>query len=324
MLLSGDQIAISSGTHHVIAASVGAALRSYTVQGRQVLDGFEANEISPGGRGQVLMPWPNRIADGRYDLDGHVHQLPLDELPLGHAIHGLVRWAEWRVEHQAVDVVRFRHRLPPRPGYPFPLDLTVEYRVSSAGLTVTYGATNAGAVPCPFGVGAHPYFAFGGTSIDAVELHVPAETWLEVDARSIPQARRPVAGSDVDFRRSRVIGALRLDHAFTDLQRDADGAARVVLRYGKHQVRIELDRSFEYVQVFTGDTLFDRSRRRQAVAIEPMTCAPNAFNNGQGLRMLAPHESLQAAMEHRVTTWTAVIATQVRVGDLRLTLTPAR
>ena len=196
--------------------------------------------------------------------------------------------------------------------------------MSSAGLTVTYGATNAGAVPCPFGVGAHPYFAFGGTSIDAVELHVPAETWLEVDARSIPQARRPVAGSDVDFRRSRVIGALRLDHAFTDLQRDADGAARVVLRYGKHQVRIELDRSFEYVQVFTGDTLFDRSRRRQAVAIEPMTCAPNAFNNGQGLRMLAPHESLQAAMEHRVTTWTAVIATQVRVGDLRLTLTPAR
>jgi aldose 1-epimerase len=294
MLLSGDQIAISSGTHHVVATTVGAALRSYTVEGRLVLDGFEADEVSPGGRGQVLMPWPNRIADGRYELGGQVHQLPIDEVALGHAIHGLVRWAEWRVEQQAVDLVRFRHRLAARPGYPFPLDLTVEYRVSSAGLTVTYGATNIGAVPCPFGVGAHPYFAFGGTSVDAVELHVPAETWLQVDARSIPQERRPVAGSDVDFRRSRVIGALRLDHAFTDLQRDADGAARVGLRYGEQQIHIQLDRGFEYVQVYTGDTLPDRSRRRHGVAVEPMTCAPNAFNNRQGLRMLAPDESLEA------------------------------
>lgn len=294
MLLSGDQIEISSGTHHVIVTTVGAALRGYTVRDRKVLDGFAADEVSPGGRGQVLMPWPNRIADGRYELGGHVYQLPIDEPALGHAIHGLVRWAEWRVEQQAVDVVRFRHRLAPRPGYPFPLDLTVEYRVSSAGLTVTYGATNIGSVPCPFGVGAHPYFMFSGTAVDAVELQVPAETWLQVDARSIPQARLPVAGSDVDFRRSRAIGALQLDHAFTQLQRDADGAARVVLRYGEQQIRIQLDRSFEYVQVYTGDTLPDRSRRRQAVAVEPMTCAPNAFNNTQGLRMLAPQESLEA------------------------------
>jgi aldose 1-epimerase len=303
MLLSGDQIAISSGTHQVIASTVGAALRGYTVRGRQVLDGFEADEVSPGGRGQVLMPWPNRVADGRYELGGRVHQLPIDEPSLGHAIHGLVRWAEWRVEDRTAELVRFRHRLAARPGYPFPLDLVVEYRVSSAGLGVMYGATNIGDVPCPFGAGAHPYFAFSGTSIDAVQLHVPAESWLQVDARSIPQARRPVAGSDVDFRQPRAIGALQLDHAFTDLQREPEGAAGVVLRYGEDQIRIQLDRSFEYVQVYTGDTLPDRSRRRQGVAVEPMTCAPNAFNNRQGLRMLAPNESVQARWSVAVSSW---------------------
>jgi aldose 1-epimerase len=294
MLRSGDQIEIASGTRHLIATTVGATLRSYTVDGRRVLDGFEADEVCAGGRGQVLMPWPNRIADGRYDLAGQVYELPIDERALGHAIHGLVRWAEWRVEDHAADRMRFRHRLSPRPGYPFPLDLTVEYRVSPAGLAVTYAATNLGSVPCPFGAGQHPYFAFTGTTVDAVELHVVAETWLEVDARSIPKARRPVAGSDVDFRSGRVIGAQKLDHAFTDLQRDGDGVARVVLRHGGEQIRIDLDRSFEYVQVFTGDTLSDRSRRRQGVAVEPMTCAPDAFNSGQGLRMLAPQESFRA------------------------------
>jgi aldose 1-epimerase len=103
-----------------------------------------------------------------------------------------------------------------------------------------------------------------------------------------------VAGSEVDFRRSRAIGALKLDHAFTDLQRDADGTARVTLRHGRQQLVIQLDRSFEYVQVFTGDTLPALTRRRQGVAVEPMTCAPNAFNNGWGLRLLAPGESFHA------------------------------
>jgi aldose 1-epimerase len=286
MPLSGEQLEISSGSQRLVVATVGATLRAYSVEGREVIDGFEAEQVSPSGRGQLLVPWPNRIADGRYEVAGTRYQLPLDEPELGPAIHGLVRWAEWRVEHRAAEVVRLHHRLGARPGYPFSLDVVVEYRLSSAGLEVKLHATNIGSVPCPFGAGAHPYVALRA---DETELCVPADACLEVDARSIPSRNVPVEGTELDFRRPRVIGAARLDHAFTRLQRDPAGMAHVVLG----DVRVWQDPAFGFVQVYTGDTLPDRARRRRGVAVEPMSCAPNAFNSGDGLRMLAPRESFE-------------------------------
>ncbi|MBS2029729.1 MAG: aldose 1-epimerase family protein [Deltaproteobacteria bacterium] len=292
MLLSGEQLELTSGNQAVVVATVGATLRSYAVRGRPVIDGFAADEVCPGGRGQVLMPWPNRVADGKYELAGALHQLPIDEPELGHAIHGLVRWAEWRVEHQTAESVRLRHRLMPRPGYPFALDLSVEYRLSSEGLVVVFGAMNVGSASCPFGAGAHPYFTFG-RSIDRVNLRVNAASRLQLDARSIPRGRRPVEGSDADFRRERAIGDARLDTAFTELDRDREGIARVFLRDGISQLTIWFDRAFPFVQVYTGDTLPDELRRRQGIAVEPMTCAPDAFNNKDGLRIISPGETFQ-------------------------------
>jgi aldose 1-epimerase len=293
MPLSGDQVELVCGAQHAIVATVGATLRAYLVGDRVVVDGFRADEVCPGGRGQLLLPWPNRIADGRYAFAGQRYQLPIDEVALGHAIHGLVRWAEWTVEARAADSVRLRHRLAARPGYPFPLDCHVTYRLDPSGLTVLVGATNVGSLPCPFGAGAHPYFAFAGTPADDVELCVPAADWLEVDARSIPLGRRLVEGSGVDYRRPRRIGASQLDHAFTRLERDDEGIARVRLRHGREEIRVWLDRSFGFVQVFTGDTLPDPARRRRAVAVEPTSCAPNAFNSGDGLLVLAPGQAFE-------------------------------
>jgi aldose 1-epimerase len=289
---SGEQITIELGRQRAVVATVGATLREYAVAGWSVLDGFLADEVCPGGRGQILAPWPNRIADGRYSFDGHHYQLPLDEPKLGHSIHGLSRWGEWHVEHHAAAVARLRHRLPARPGYPFELELAVQYQLTGSGLAVDLRATNVGTVPCPFGAGAHPYFGFPGTQVDDVELCVRAEEWLEVDERSIPRARQPVAGSALDFRRPRRIGDARLDHAYTGLERDAEGLANVLLRHGPEEIRLWLGRPFDFVQIYTGDTLPDRARRRHSVAIEPMTCAANSFNSGEGLRVLAPDESM--------------------------------
>jgi aldose 1-epimerase len=292
-MLSGAAIPLDLGAQRAIVATVGATLREYSVAGRTVLDGFASNEVCPGGRGQLLAPWPNRIADGRYAFAGHDYQLPIDEPKLGHAIHGLCRWAEWRIEHRAADVARLCHRLPARPGYPFEVELAATYRLTASGLVVELRASNVGAAPCPFGAGAHPYLGFPGTRVDAVELCVRAEEWLEVDERSIPRARRPVAGSGFDFRKPRLIGEQRLDHAFTRLTRDGQGLAEVLLRRGPDEICLWLARPFELVQIYTGDTLSDLSRRRHSVAVEPMTCAANAFNSGDGLRVLAPGESIE-------------------------------
>ena len=71
---------------------------------------------SPRAAGQVLIPWPNRIEDGAYEFDGRRHQLPLDELEARNAIHGLVRWAGWRVGEREQSRVVMEHVLHPQPG----------------------------------------------------------------------------------------------------------------------------------------------------------------------------------------------------------------
>src|SRR5262252_1162380 len=129
-MLSGQQIELALGTQRAVVATVGATLREYAVAGRAVLDGFAAHEVCPSGRGQLLLPSPNRVADASYSFSGRRLQLTIDEPRLGHAIHGLARWAEWRVEHRADDVARLGLRLPARPGYPFELDLAAQYRLS--------------------------------------------------------------------------------------------------------------------------------------------------------------------------------------------------
>ena len=128
---------------------VGGGLRSYSAGGRELLDGYGADEMCASGRGQVLLPWPNRLEDGSYEFEGRRHRLPLTEPDTRTAIHGLVRWASWRVaEHEAHRVV-MEHVLHPQPGYPFSLRLGIEYALSEDGLRVRTTATNTGAGALP-------------------------------------------------------------------------------------------------------------------------------------------------------------------------------
>jgi aldose 1-epimerase len=298
---SGDQITITSGEGRAVVTTVGATLRAYTVGSRAVLDGFDADEVCPDGRGQVLAPWPNRIAHGRYAFAGQEHQLPIDEPAHGHAIHGLARWAEWHLERRTEGAAILHHRLCARPGYPSTVDLSIEYALSPSALSVTLTARNVGSAPCPFGAGAHPYLSFSSARADDIHLCVRAREWLEVDARCIPVRSRPVEGSALDFRCPRVVGATALDHAFFGLERDEGCVACVLLRHGGEEIRLLLERPFDFAQIYTGDTLADATRRRRSVAVEPMTCAPDAFNSTRGLRVLVPGESF-------VGRWSIVVA----------------
>jgi len=254
-----------------------------------VLDGYEPSEIAASGRGQQLIPWPNRIEDGSYEFAGERHQLPLDEPERQNAIHGLVRWSPWRLAEREPGSAVLEHLLYPQPGYPFSLALKVEYSLSAEGLRVRTEATNVGSDPAPYGNGAHPYLAVDADRVDAAMLRVPARTVLEANDRGIPIGAASVAGTELDFRDLRVIGATRLDHAFTDLERGGDGRARVELTAGGRQTTLWVDESYPYLMVFTGDSLPIDGRR--SLAVEPMTCAPNAFRSGDGLIRLEPEET---------------------------------
>jgi len=289
---SGTQIELTCADRRAVVTSVGAGLRAYAAGGRDVVDGYGADEMSPGGRGQLLIPFPNRVQGGRYDFGGRTHHLALNEPEAGNAIHGLTRWTEWMLVRAEPQTAVLEHLLHPQPGYPFSLALRVEYALDAAGLAVSTKATNIGAEPCPYGCGAHPYLTVGTATVDTATLRVPARTVLHADAHGIPTGREPVAGTAFDFRRPRPIGATRLDNAFTDLDRDGDGIARVELRdpAGRTSVVLWADASHPYLMVFSGDTL-PQPERRRSLAVEPMTCPPNAFRTGEGVVALEPGES---------------------------------
>ena len=284
---SGEQFELRSGDQHAVVTEVGAGLRSYSAGGRELLDGYRADALASSGRGQLLLPWPNRIRDGVYRLDGREHRLPLNEPARGNAIHGLVRWSNWKAVEHTADTVTLALVLHPQPGYPFTLELRVEYSLASSGLSVRTTATNVGAEPCPYGSGSHPYLAV--RAVDEAVLRLPAQTVLESDERGIPVGSAPVDGA-FDFREPRPVGSVQLDHCFTDLERDDDGLARV----GADGTTLWADESYPYLMVFTGDSL-PAAERRRSIAVEPMTCAPNAFASGDGLIVLEPGETHAAA-----------------------------
>jgi aldose 1-epimerase len=291
---SGRQVEIASGEQRAWIVEVGGGLRAYSAGGREVLDGYAVHEMCSSARGQCLVPWPNRIRDGRYEFAGLSQQLSLTEPERQNAIHGLARWANWTIVEQTADSVVMEYMLHPQPGYPHALRLAVGYRLDAYGLTVSTTARNVGESACPFGAGAHPYLAVGTPTVDSVVLRAPGRTRVTCDERGIPTGAEPVDGSEYDFRRPRPIGIAKLDTAFTDLERDDDGRARVHLASPDSETAatLWLDEQYRYVMLFTGDPLPDVNRR--SLGIEPMTCAPNAFQSGEGLATLPAGVSLVA------------------------------
>lgn len=291
---TGRQWTVGHGGQELVVTEVGATLRSYQVDGQPVLQGFLAGEWSHSGRGQVLAPWPNRLGDGRYRFGELAAQAALDEPERGNAIHGLVRWLPWQVEAHAQNVVTLTCPVRPTPGYPFRLDLQVEYRLGRGGLTVTTTASNPGDRTLPFGLGFHPYLVVGTERIDTAVLRIPASRRLVLDARALPTGEvQPVGGTEYDFLAGRSIGPTRMDTAFTDLVRDQDDLARATLEdpVGGRSVELWVDRHFTHLMCYTGDTLGEPEQRRTAVAVEPMTCPPDAFRSGRDLIVLEPGQS---------------------------------
>lgn len=280
---SGDQFEISAAGYVAVVTESGAALRVLRHHGRDLVHGFGEEEMSSGGRGQLLMPWPNRIRGGRYSFRGRDLQLGLTDPSNGNASHGLARWAAWTLEEQTDTSVSLVYRVMAQTGYPWTLDLHVLYDLSADGLVVTQTATNLSPEPAPCASGAHPYLAVGDT-IEDLELCVPARTRVLMDDRQIPVGSEPVSGA-YDFTSPRRIGDSALDDGFGDLAHE-DGRATVTLADPAtgRGVALWVDEHHRWLQVYTppGDG------PRPAVAVEPMTAPADAFNSGTDLVTLAP------------------------------------
>ncbi|WP_341927690.1 aldose 1-epimerase family protein [Nocardioides psychrotolerans] len=285
---SGEQFEISGGGYRAVVTESGAALRSLTYAEWSLVDGFGEDEMSYGGRGQLLMPWPNRIRDGRYSFGGTEHQLALTEPKRGNASHGLARWVAWSVEEHTGHSVSLQYRLMAQSGYPWTLDLHVTYDLSADGLTVTQTATNTGPAPAPYACGAHPYLSVGPGPVDTWELTLPADTRTLTDERLLPVGREAVEGTAYDFRVARPLRRVELNDTFTDLARDRRGIATTLVRdpASGRGVALWVDEHVRWLLLYTADDVAGLERR--SIAVEPMSAGVDAFRSGEDLVTLAP------------------------------------
>lgn len=287
---SGDSWVIRSGSHEAEVVQLGGAVRRYAVGGLDVLAAFPAGAKPDAGRGQVLMPWPNRVRDGKFTFDGRSEQLALSEPKNSNAIHGLARWTTWSLLRRSEDAVTVGLRLLSGQGWDWPLELAMTYRVGEFGLHVEASATNIGDAVAPFGYGHHPYLTAGETNLDDAILTVPADSFIEVDDRSLPVGTSAVSG-DTDLRAGKSLKGIELDTAFTDLIA-VDGRWQVTLASGNRRTLLwaETD-AFPYAQCFTADKLPGGKARTTGLAVEPMTCPADAFNSGEHLLRLEPGQT---------------------------------
>ena len=254
--------------------------------GRELLAGQE-DPARFAYRGALLVPWPNRVAAGRWSWQGEDLALPVNDPDTGSALHGLVYAAPFAVESQTTSGIVLVHELAPSAGYPFRLLVRVSYALEPGGLVCSLSAVNLDDRPAPVGLGVHPYVA-ALELVDDLELTLPARTRVLTDAGWLEVGRMPAT----DFRAARRIGPARLDTAFTDLVADATGRLEVVfgLEDGQELV-LWSGATCRWLVVYTGDTLLPAARRR-SVTVEPQTCPPNALATGQ-IDVLDPGAALR-------------------------------
>jgi aldose 1-epimerase len=292
------EVVLAAGGARLAVDLRGGGMRRLVVDDWDVIDGYPAGVVPAGSRGAVLVPWPNRVRDGRWTWRGRQLQLDVHSPDQPNAIHGLVAWQPWTVLEQSSSSTSVGTVLQPHPGYPFRLAVALDYELAPDRIGVTMRVKNLGTEAAPLGVGMHPYLHVGANEdggIGGAELGVPARTALDTDG-GLPTGTTHRFHGDVGR-----IGHRAFDTPLTDLERDEDGWARVRLRGPLGELVLAVDGAWSWLQIYTGDTLPEGQRRR-SLAVEPMTCPPNALADDRDLLVLEPGADWAGTWE---LAWTA-------------------
>lgn len=290
--LTGEQFELTRGNVRAMVSQVGAALRTLQVDGVDVIEPHPETSTPPFGNGTVLVPWPNRVRDGKWQLDGIDQQLVLTEPARLNALHGLLTYAPYTQVERTESSVTLAATIYPQAGWPFLLDTTVTYELTDDGIRVTHGASNPGDVEAPFAVGTHPFFRIGDVRTEDLTLTVLADSVIDVDERLNPTGEvPPVDGTKYDLREGRRLGGVILDTAFADVHAEDGATAWLEAPDGRRVSLLQDPAEWPWMQVFTTRLWPRHDGRGLAVAIEPMTAPPNALVSGLGLRWLRPGDS---------------------------------
>lgn len=283
---TGDQYVLTRGGSRAVITQVAAAIREFSIDGVALTQGYPEESTPPFASGIVLMPWPNRVEDGLWQLDGTPQQLDITEVARDNALHGLLRYTGYRLLDRAEASVTLGATVFPQHGYPFHLETDVRYELIEDGLAVTHGVTNIGTATAPVAIGTHPFLTIGDVDPEELVVTLHASTYFDVDERLNPIAEVPVTG-DFDLRAGRRVAELDLDTAYGSVE-TVDGVSASLRAPDGREVRLVQDANHPYAQIFTTREF---PGTKLAVAIEPMTAPPNAFNSGLGVKWLEPGEA---------------------------------
>ncbi|HDL4945856.1 TPA: aldose-1-epimerase, partial [Escherichia coli] len=280
MHCSGQTVSLAAGDYHATIVTVGAGLAELTFQGCHLVIPHKPEEMPLAHLGKVLIPWPNRIANGCYRYQGQEYQLPINEHSSKAAIHGLLAWRDWQISELTATSVTLTAFLPPSYGYPFMLASQVVYSLNArTGLSVEIASQNIGTVTAPYGVGIHPYLTCNLTSVDEYLFQLPANQVYAVDEHANPTTLHHVDELDLNFMQAKKIAATKIDHTF----KTANDLWEITITHPQQALSVSLCSDQPWVQIYSGKKL-----QRQGLAVEPMSCPPNAFNSGLDLLLLEP------------------------------------
>jgi aldose 1-epimerase len=278
-----------------VITEVAAAVRHLSVDGVELTASYPADAAAPFSSGIVLVPWPNRVRDGRWTYGGRTLQLDITEPARGNALHGLLRNAPYRLVERTQCSVTLEAQVFPQNGYPFHLDTRVRYSLAHTGLEVTHTVRNAGSACAPVALGAHPFLTMGNVPADQLVLTIAADHHIDVDERLNPIGVTPVLGTEWDLRGGRAVGTLELDDAWSGVTVTGGGSIQTLRAPDGRTVSLWADEQFGYVQVFITRKFPCEAGYQTAVAVEPMTAPADAFNSGEGLRWLHPGQEWSAS-----------------------------
>lgn len=299
------ELTLTRGDLRLAVSPFGASLRGLSrivgAETQEIITGYSGAKHKVGGQGDVLIPFPGRVREGRYAFEGRTHQMVKNDKEAPSAIHGFLRTVIWEQQALAKDVVTFATAFgqDAHAGYPYALRAQITYKLTRTGSRCEFQLRNTGPGDAPVGAGFHPYFTVGTGLIDRNQLQVPFGSTLEYKDLLPTGAVLPVDGSPVDFRQPRTIGDTVLNTCYLDPVRDEAGLSHIRLGDAEtgRAVTVSLDRSFKSVVLYSGDPL-PVSHRRRSLAIEPMTCGVDAFNHpAWGLVVLKPDELLSGAWD---------------------------
>lgn len=284
-----------SGDSFSVIPSNGAVISNLTLQNETVIK-FPLNGEDPqkGYPSALLFPFPNRVRDGKYTFQGTEYQLDRNETGRSHAIHGFVNDVPFEVTSQRKNGITLTYKYNgDRSGYPFPFVLEVSYSIVKKNtFRLAYSFTNTGTHDMPCGFGWHPYFMLADSKVSEMSLTVPAHYTFELDDTVIPFQANDSAVQESS--REETTFSLRntiLDNVYK--VKESDKTASVILSNGKLNLTITQQTGSNRLNYFVLYT----PPARNSIAIEPQTSNINAFNNEDGLIILAAGRTVSGQID---------------------------